>query len=101
MRAVDTPAKRKPGKRIALAGITGLLVIGAAIAIWVWRVEKSSDPQADVLDKDQAIAVGEADAPSHLAPQHNQLIPERGVFCLKPALRLKWRGQNGQEEAEQ
>jgi hypothetical protein len=50
------------------------------------------------LDKDQAIAVGEADATSHLPPQHNQLISEGGVFCLKPALRLEWRDQGGQDK---
>ena len=33
---------------------------------------------------------------SHLPPQHNQLISERGVLCLKPALRLEWRDQGGQ-----
>jgi hypothetical protein len=43
------------------------------------------------LDKHQAITVGEADVISHLAPQHNQLIFERGVLCLKPALRLERR----------
>jgi hypothetical protein len=33
------------------------------------------------LDKDQAIAVGDADTTCYLPPQHNQLISERGVLC--------------------
>jgi hypothetical protein len=51
------------------------------------------------LDKDQAIAVDKADATSHIAPQNNQLISERGVLCLKPDLRLEWRDQDGQDKA--
>src|SRR5947209_1254294 len=45
------------------------------------------------LDQEQAIAVGEADATSHLPPQPNQLISERGILCLKPALRLQRRSE--------
>ena len=51
------------------------------------------------LDEEQAIAVREPDATSHLPPQHDQLMSERGVLCLKSALRLEWRGEQGQEEA--
>ena len=39
-----------------------------------------------------------ADAACHLPPQHNQLISERGVLCLKPALRLERRSQNVPEK---
>ena len=53
------------------------------------------------LDQEQAIAVRELDATAHLPPQHNQLMPERGVLGLKSALRLERRGEQGQEEAEQ
>src|ERR1019366_3660489 len=35
------------------------------------------------------------------APQNDQLMSENRVLCLKSALRLEWRGQNGQDEAEQ
>jgi hypothetical protein len=34
-----------------------------------------------------------ATATSHLAPQNNQLISERGVLYLKTALRLQRRGE--------
>jgi hypothetical protein len=37
----------------------------------------------------------------HLPPQYDQLMSERHVLCLKSALRLEWRDQEGQEEAEQ
>jgi hypothetical protein len=37
----------------------------------------------------------------HLPPQYDQLTSERHVLCLKSALRLEWRDQEGQEEAEQ
>jgi hypothetical protein len=33
--------------------------------------------------------------------QNDQLMSERRVLGFKPALRLEWRGQDGQEEAEQ
>src|SRR6478672_13427814 len=37
----------------------------------------------------------------HLTPQNDQLMAECRVLCFKPALRLEWRGQDGQDEAEQ
>ncbi len=51
------------------------------------------------LAQEQAIAVRELDATSHLPPQHSQLTPERGVLGLKSALRLERRGEQHQEEA--
>ena len=51
------------------------------------------------LDQEQAIAVRELDATTHLPLQHSQLMPERGVLCLKSAFRLERRGEQGQEEA--
>jgi hypothetical protein len=36
----------------------------------------------------------------NLTPQHHHLMPKRDVFGLKPALRLEWQDQNG-NEAEQ
>ena len=53
------------------------------------------------LDQEQAIAIREADATANPAPQHNQLMPQRRVLCFKSTLRLEWRGEQGQEEAEQ
>ena len=40
------------------------------------------------LDEEQAVVVTESDATAQLAPQHNQLLPERGIFGFKSALRL-------------
>ena len=68
MSAVDTPAKRNLGKRIAPAGIAGLFVIGAAIAIWFWhRAEKSSHPQADVAVPVHIVAVTVENVPIHVS----------------------------------
>ena len=53
------------------------------------------------LDKEPAIVVREPDAALHLAPQHDQLMSERRVLCLKPALRLERRGQDAQDEIQQ
>ena len=53
------------------------------------------------LDKEPAIVVGKPGAPTHLTPQNDQLMSEGRVLCFKPALRLEWRGQDGQNEAEQ
>jgi len=53
------------------------------------------------LDKEPAIIVRQPDSALHLTSQNDQLMSERYILCLKPALRLEWRGQNGQDEAEQ
>jgi len=53
------------------------------------------------LDKEPAIVVREPDPALHLTPQNDQLMSECHVLCFKPALRLEWRGQDGQDEAEQ
>jgi len=53
------------------------------------------------LDQEQPIAVREPDAATHLAPQYNQLMTERCILCLKSALGLERRGEQGEEEAEQ
>jgi hypothetical protein len=53
------------------------------------------------LDEEQAIAVREPNAAVQLTPQHDQLMSEYRVLGFKPALRLEWRGQDGQDEADQ
>jgi hypothetical protein len=40
------------------------------------------------------------DSALHLTPQNDQLMSERRILCLKSALRLERRDQNGQDEAE-
>src|SRR5205809_3144568 len=52
-------------------------------------------------DQEQAIPIRELDATAHPPLQHNQLMSECRVLCRKSALRLEWRGEQGQEEAEQ
>jgi hypothetical protein len=53
------------------------------------------------LDEEQAIVVREPDAAVHLTPQHRQLTSERRILSFKPALRLEWRGQDGQNKKYQ
>ena len=50
------------------------------------------------LDEEPAIVVRQPDPTLHLASQDDQLMSERRILGLKPALRLEWRGQNGQDE---
>jgi hypothetical protein len=45
--------------------------------------------------------VREPDATMQPTSQDNQLMSKHGVLSFKPQLRLEWRGQNGQNEAEQ
>ncbi len=52
-------------------------------------------------DQEQAIPIREPDATAHPPLQHNQLMSECRVLCLKSALRPERRGEQGQEEAEQ
>src|SRR5512139_2832792 len=52
------------------------------------------------MDEEQPIPIREPDAATHLSPQYDQLMSERSVLCLKSALRLERRGEQGQEEAE-
>jgi hypothetical protein len=46
----------------------------------------------------RSLAVRERDPTAHLALQHNQLLPQRGVLCFKSALGLKERDSQVQEE---
>jgi hypothetical protein len=40
-----------------------------------------------------------AETTAHRPPQHNQLMPQCRILCLKSALRLERRGEQGDEEA--
>src|SRR5260370_9491384 len=53
------------------------------------------------LDEEPAIAVRKLDPAPHLAAQDDQLMSERQILRLKPTLRLEWRGQHGQNKANQ
>src|SRR5215510_4335259 len=52
------------------------------------------------LQQREPIELREMNPPSNLTSQHHHLVPKRDVFGLKPALRLEWQDQNG-NEAEQ
>jgi hypothetical protein len=41
------------------------------------------------------------DPTTHLALQHNHLVPERGILCFKSALWLEGRGNQVQKEEYQ
>ena len=45
--------------------------------------------------------IREPDATMQFAPQDDQLMSEYRILRLKPALRLEWRGKDGQNETEQ
>ena len=53
------------------------------------------------VDQEQAIPVREVDTTTRFPLQHDQLMSERSILCLKSALRLERRGEQGQEKAEQ
>jgi hypothetical protein len=53
------------------------------------------------LDEEPAVIVGRLSSPPHPAPQDDQLMPENRILGLKPALRLEWRGQHGQNKPNQ
>jgi hypothetical protein len=52
------------------------------------------------LDEEEAVAVRNLSSAFHLSLWHDQLLPERGILCLKPAFRLEQRRQNGQQKAD-
>jgi hypothetical protein len=52
------------------------------------------------LDEEQTITIRKPDAATHFPPQYHQLMSERRVLCLKSALRLERRGEEGQAAAE-
>ena len=48
-----------------------------------------------------AIVVRKPGPAGPLAPENDQLMSERSILSLKPALRLEWRGRHGQNKATQ
>jgi hypothetical protein len=53
------------------------------------------------LDKEPPIVVGKQYPAWLVTPQDIQLMSERHVLRLEPALRLEWQGNKAQDEAEQ
>ncbi len=52
------------------------------------------------MDEEPPLAVRNLGPPLQPASQDDQLMSERRILRLKPALRLEWRGQYGQNEAD-
>ena len=53
------------------------------------------------LDEEPAVVVREASPAFQLASQDDQLMSKHCILGLKPDVRLEWRGQHGQNEANQ
>ena len=53
------------------------------------------------LDEKPTVGVRQPRPTLHLAPQNNQLLPERCILRLKSALRLEWRSQDAQHKEDQ
>jgi hypothetical protein len=53
------------------------------------------------LDEEPAVVICEPSPALQLSAQDYQLMSENRILRLKPVLRLEWRGQHGQNEADQ
>src|SRR5258705_1850656 len=53
------------------------------------------------LDEEPAVVVREASPAFQLASQDDHLMSKHCILRLKPDVRLEWRGQHGQNEADQ
>src|SRR3977135_2878674 len=53
------------------------------------------------LDEEPAVVICEPSTAFQLTPQGGQLMSENRILRLKPALRLEWRGQHGQNKPNQ
>src|SRR5271169_4318142 len=63
-------------------------------------VQDRREPSVE-LDEKPTVGVRQPRPTLHLAPQNNQLLPERCILRLKSALRLEWRSQNAQHKEDQ
>ena len=75
-------------------------MIGQHFSIMRRAVSRRRKPPIE-QDEEQTITIREPDAATYLPPQYDELMSERSVFCLKSALRLERRDEEGQAEAEQ
>jgi hypothetical protein len=53
------------------------------------------------LNEEPAIIVRKVGSASYLPLQNGQLMSKCGILNFKPAVRLEWRSQNAQNEADQ
>ena len=53
------------------------------------------------LDEEPAVIVREASPAFQFAKQDDQLMSKHSILSLKPDVRLEWRGQHDQNEANQ
>ena len=63
-------------------------------------VQDRREPSVE-LDEKPTVGVRQPGPTFHLAPQNNQLLPERCILRLKSALRLEWRSQDAQHKEDQ
>src|SRR5208282_1028650 len=63
-------------------------------------VQDRREPSVE-LDEKPTVGVRQPRPTLHLAPQNNQLLPERCILRLKSALRLEWRSQDAQHKEDQ
>src|SRR5208282_6539745 len=63
-------------------------------------VQDRREPSVE-LDEKPTVGVRQPGPTLHLAPQNNQLLPERCILRLKSALRLEWRSQDTQHKEDQ
>jgi hypothetical protein len=65
-----------------------------------YRLEDRWIPTIE-LDEEQAIAIGQLYPPVHLAPEHDQLLSERGILGFKSALGPEECGEQVEEQQNQ
>src|SRR5271169_3752845 len=63
-------------------------------------VQDRREPSVE-QDEKPTVGVRQPRPTLHLAPQNNQLMPERCILRLKSALRLEWRSQDAQHKEDQ
>src|SRR5271165_3553329 len=63
-------------------------------------VQDRREPSVE-LDEKPTVGVRQPRPALHLAPQYDQLLPERCILRLKSALRLEWRSQDAQHKEDQ
>ncbi len=52
-------------------------------------------------NEEQPVAIREPHTTAHLALKNGNMLPERGILCLKLGLHLGWQHQQSQENDEQ
>src|SRR5262249_38196869 len=96
------PTSKGPGLPTPVSAETGAMPTHKGL--WSDDRDGTQDrwkPSIQLQHEEEAIPIRKLDTTAHLPPQYDQLTSERHVLCLKSALRLEWRDQEDQQEAEQ